>query len=309
MSSGSSPGAGTELGPPDPPARAAIAELAAAAAKVDGREPFTEATRLLLDSAAPQTTHIVRRDATGRVVGYGQRDAAGTAELGVHPDARRAGHGRALLDALRAGGGGLRVWSHAANPGAAALAAAAGLVPVRELWRMHRALPLDPPDDPPGPVPLPDGVRVRTFRPGTDEAAWLALNAAAFAGHGEQGRLGRADLDARLAADWFSAEGFFLAERDGRLIGFHWTKVHPAGARGAPATGEIYVLGVDPGGHGGGLGKALARIGLRHLTGLGLRAVQLYVDADNTAAVSVYTRLGFRTEDVSVMYAESPPGA
>jgi mycothiol synthase len=301
----------TETTVPDAQTRVAIAELARAAAEVDGREPFTEQTRLLLDAASPLALHAVRRDATGRVVGYGQRDAGGTAELGVHPDARRAGHGRALLDALigRAGAGpdgGLRIWSHAASPGAAALARAGGLVPVRELWRMHRALPLDPADDPPGPIPLPDGVSVRTFHPGQDEDAWLALNAAAFAAHGEQGRLGRADLDARLAADWFSADGFFLAERDGRLVGFHWTKVHPPGPAGEPAVGEIYVLGVDPQGHGGGLGRALSRIGLRHLAGLGLREVLLYVDADNLSAVAVYTRLGFRTEAVSVMYAEAP---
>lgn len=294
---------------PDAATRAEIAELASAAAKVDGREPFTEQTQLLLASSTPRATHVVRRDAAGRVVGYGQRDGAGTAELAVHPDARRAGHGRALLDALltRAGAGpdgGLRIWAHAASPAAAALARSCGLVPVRELWRMHRTLPLDPTHDPPGPVPLPAGVSVRTFVPGRDEPAWLALNSAAFATHGEQGRLDRADLDARLAAPWFDADGFFLAERDGRLVGFHWTKVHPPGRAGEPALGEIYVLGVDPGGHGGGLGRALSRIGLRYLAGLGLAEVLLYVDADNTAAVAVYTRLGFRTQAASVLYAE-----
>jgi mycothiol synthase len=139
---------------------------------------------------------------------------------------------------------------------------------------------------------------------GQDEDAWLALNAAAFAAHGEQGRLSRADLEARLRSDWFSADGFFLAERDDRLVGFHWTKVHAADADQA-AAGEIYVLGVDPGEHGGGLGRSLSRIGLRHLSGLGLPSVLLYVDAHNDAAVAVYQRLGFATEAISVMYASS----
>jgi mycothiol synthase len=184
----------------------------------------------------------------------------------------------------------------------AALAAASGMAPVRELWRMCRSLPLDEAHDPPGPVPLPPGVTVRTFAVGSDEDAWLALNAAAFADHGEQGRLTRADLDARIAADWFSADGFFLAERDGRLVGFHWTKVH---REENPPAGEIYVLGVDPAEHGGGLGRAQSRIGLRHLAALGLDRVLLYVDAHNVSAVAVYRRLGFETEAVSVMYAAS----
>ena len=316
----------TELGPPDAATRVAIVELAVAAAKVDGREPFTEQTRLMLAAASPDVTHAVRRDPGGRVVGYGQRDAAGTAELAVHPDARRSGHGRALLDALHDPN--LRIWSHAGSPAVDALAAASGMTPVRELWRMRRPLPLDPADDPPGPVPLPPGVTVRTFVVGRDEEAWLALNAAAFAGHGEQGRLTRSDLDARISSDWFSAEGLFLAERavdnslqgvsrptgsspqgrdeGSRLVGFHWTKVHPA-AGGEPAAGEIYVLGVDPAEHGSGLGRSLSRIGLRHLAGLGLTSVLLYVDADNASAVAVYRRLGFRTEAVSVMFARHQP--
>jgi mycothiol synthase len=117
--------------------------------------------------------------------------------------------------------------------------------------------------------------------------------------------LTRADLDAREATDWFDPAGFFLAERDGGLIGFHWTKVHP-GSPTRPPSGEIYVLGVDPAAHGSGLGGALSRIGLRHLAALGLHTVVLHVDGSNAAAVRVYRRLGFTTEAVSVMYADAP---
>ena len=52
----------------------------------------------------------------------------------------------------------------------------------------------------------------------------------------------RADLDERMAEPWFDPAGFFLAERDGELLGFHWTKVHPD-----PALGEVYVVGHRPG--------------------------------------------------------------
>ena len=63
---------------------------------------------------------------------------------------------------------------------------------------------------------MPAGVTIRTFRPGQDEAAWLAVNAAAFANHPEQGAVTAADLAERMAEPWFDPDGFFVAERDGR---------------------------------------------------------------------------------------------
>lgn len=144
---------------------------------------------------------------------------------------------------------------------------------------------------------LPEGVSVRTFVPGQDDAAWLAVNAAAFAHHPEQGSLTQRDLDDRKAEPWFDPAGFFLAERDGELIGFHWTKVHAE-----ERLGEVYVLGIRPDTQGGGLGKALTTIGLRHLEGQGLPTAMLYVDADNKAAVAVYERLGFVTHETDLMY-------
>src|SRR5690606_10535850 len=116
---------------------------------------------------------------------------------------------------------------------------------------------------------LPAGVRLRPFRPGADEPAWRSLNARAFADHPEQGRWTLADLRLRMAEPWFDPAGFLLAERetDGRLLGFHWTKVHakdPSSTGGEPAPiGEVYVLGVDPQAQGLGLGRALTLAGLR----------------------------------------------
>jgi mycothiol synthase len=151
---------------------------------------------------------------------------------------------------------------------------------------------------------LPAGVSVRTFVAGADDEAWVELNERAFAQHPEQGRLTVADLQARMAQPWFDPAGFFLAERGGRLVGFHWTKVHGgSGHHGHDPIGEVYVLGVDPAAQGGGLGRALTVIGLRHLCERGLDEVMLYVDADNTPAIATYQRLGFVHESTDVMYA------
>ena len=114
----------------------------------------------------------------------------------------------------------------------------------------------------------------------------------------------RADLEARMAEDWFDPIGFLLAvrESDGELLGFHWTKVHPRSGS-HPAIGEVYVVGVTPQAQGTGLGKALTLAGISYLHESGLDAVMLYVDADNTAAVALYRKLGFVRWDVDVMYA------
>ncbi len=160
--------------------------------------------------------------------------------------------------------------------------------------------------------PLPEGTAdagyvVRTFRPGQDEDAFLAVNAAAFADHPEQGGLTRADLDQRMAEPWFDPAGFFVAETTpdrepgathpadaaGALVGFHWTKVH----HGEDPVGEVYVVGVSPRAQGSGLGRLLTLTGLHHLAGLGLREVLLYVEADNAPAVAVYSGLGFAHAD------------
>jgi mycothiol synthase len=155
------------------------------------------------------------------------------------------------------------------------------------------------------PAPLTSGdIDVRPFRVGTDEDAFLAVNAQAFAHHPEQGGMTRADLDERFAEPWFDPAGFFLAWRGDELVGFHWTKVH---REERSPYGEVYVVGVSPSAQGGGLGRRLTLTGLHHLAGLGLPEVILYVEADNAPAVAVYEKLGFThaPEDTHVMYART----
>ncbi|GHC59125.1 mycothiol synthase [Streptomyces flavofungini] len=278
--------------------------LLADAARTDGQQAVSEQGRLQLRGGAREGVRHLLLTVGGELVGYAQLEdtdpvEAPAAELVVHPAHRGHGHGRALGTALLAESGRrLRVWAHGGHSAARHLAQVLGLSLFRELRQMRRPLAdLDLPE----PV-LPEGVRVRAFVPGEDDAAWLAVNADAFAHHPEQGSLTQRDLDDRKAEPWFDPAGFFLAERDtgsggAELIGFHWTKAHAA-----ERLGEVYVVGVRPGAQGGGLGKALTTIGLRHLAAAGLPTAMLYVDADNKAAVSVYERLGFVTHETDLMY-------
>jgi mycothiol synthase len=281
-----------------------VQQLAAAAASADGVVPLSEDVLLQVrHGSGAQARDLVLTSSDGTLAGYAHLDAPdeeaqsgdASGELVVHPEYRRRGYGTALSSALLAGGTGIRLWAHGELPGAVGLAKAAGFARFRALWQMRMPLTAVPAGDP----VVPPGVTLRTFRPGSDEEAWLAVNHRAFAHHPEQGAWTMSDLRLREAEPWFDPAGFFLAERNGKLAGFHWTKVHSDG--GAPM-GEVYVVGVDPGQQGGGLGRALTLAGLAYLRRLGLADVMLYVDEDNTAAVRMYTALGFSRWSTDAMY-------
>jgi mycothiol synthase len=242
------------------------------------------------------------------VVGYAHLDTAGdsfgnqVAELVVRPEFRNQGIGGELLQALADRARPLRVWSHFDDPAAAQLAEKYGFKRVRELHRMG----LDFPGDFAEPQ-LSNGVRLRAFVPGQDEQAVVAVNARAFSWHPEQGQLTVQDVLATERESWFDPEGFFLAvDADDKVLGFHWTKVHPD----RPGLGEVYVLGVDPSAQRRGLGQTLTAIGIqylaRRLPGSAEPTVMLYVESDNIAAVRTYERLGFTTYSVDTAYAPAP---
>jgi mycothiol synthase len=171
-------------------------------------------------------------------------------------------------------------WVHHPDQHADALAAGEGLTLGRRLLQMRCDLPLAEHAT----------VPTRAFVVGQDEAEWLRVNNAAFHDHPEQGGWTLATLQQRESEPWFDPQGFRMHDRDGRLAAFCWTKVH---SDTEPPMGEIYVIAVDPALHGTGLGRQLTLAGLDHLAGTGLRVGMLHVDAANTAAMALYTSLGF----------------
>lgn len=289
---------------------ASVLELAGAASDTDGAFPLSEHVVLHLRHGGdePSVHLVVRHD--DQLVGYAHVDVTDpvdgpSAELVVHPQFRRHGLGRVLVNkavevATSADSAGrLRLWAHGDHPSASALALGLGFARSRVLWQMRRSLFAEVPE--PG---LPPGVTLRPFQPGQDEQAWLDVNRRAFAKHPEQGKWELEDLRLRMQEPWFDPAGFLLADRSGELLGFHWTKVHGAldEEHHHDPIGEVYVLGVDPSAHGLGLGRSLTAAGLRHLRGRGLDQVMLYVDESNVAARSLYSGLGFARWSTDVLF-------
>ena len=192
----------------------------------------------------------------------------------------------------------MHLWVPKPGPIDDAVAAAVGLRRGRDLVQMRRGLPVTTES----PV-----IAVRPFTPGKDEPAWLEVNNRAFHGHPEQGSWDLATIEERERQPWFDPRGFLLHERDGRLAGFCWTKVHEpeddVTHQGLDLElGEIYVIAVDPDFQGHGLGRELVLAGLASLYERGVALAMLYVDHDNDAARKLYFSLGFKDDHTDRAY-------
>ncbi len=298
-----------------------------AATDADGVAPLSDDAMLRLSPDPLTSGHhliITASDASDastsrEIVGYAylavRSDDNWQAELVVHPGQRRHGNGGHLLAALTASADQARaqldVWAHGDPPATVTLAHRYGFVRERVLWQMRRPLSALPD------IALPPGVTIRTFIPGQDEDAVVAVNRAAFADHPEQGRWTVTDVRLREDEPWFDPAGLFLAESAGRLAGFHWTKVHygiddipgPGGISTAETktdVGEVYVVGLEPTFAGRGLGRALTLIGLHHLRDQGLTTAMLYVEDLNQRAIRLYEGLGFTRYRADISYRRAP---
>jgi len=254
-----------------------IVAVRRACREADGHDPLDEAATLRLKHhGLADVAHWVA-DGDGFAL---IRDAQ--LDLAVAPDARSHGIGGRLAEAALSTVGSVTAWSHGDHPAAARLAERHGLIRARALWVMRRPSSAPLPE-----LVLPPGLSIRGYRD-ADADQVIAVNAAAFAAHPEQGGMDAANLAQRMAETWFDPAGLLVAEDDeGSLLGFHWTKRHDE------RLGEVYVVGISPAAQGRGLGRLLTLAGLHHLVAAGVDEVLLYVESDNLPAVHVYSGLGF----------------
>ena len=286
-----------------------VLSLIKAAHDFDGTPAIAEHVLLHLRHGGDKSdSHLVIEE-NKEVIAYAHLDttdlvAGPSVEAVVHPQHRGKGLGALILkEAIKICGDKTRIWSHGDLPAAKAIAASLKL---ERLWSnllMSKSL---------GEIqPVISKYPIRTFIPGLDNQAFLALNNNVFANYPDQGGWSEDDLKVRVNESWFDDKGFFVAEDKGELIGFCWTKIHGAHTHshtggdddhGHEALGEIYVLAVKPDYKGQGVGRDLTITGLNYLKYQGLNNVMLYVGVENKPAFILYKSLGFNEFGSDVMY-------
>lgn len=287
-----------------------ILELIAVATEHDGIPPVAEHVLLHLRHGGDKDDFHIVAEENGEILGYAHLDMTDeiegpSAEVVIAPAKRGKGIGNQLLSEVKAlAGERLRLWSHGDLPGAKSLALKNGLIRSRSVIQMRRSL-IDP-------IPEIDPViPIRSFLPGLDESLWLELNNSAFKGHPEQSNWQLRDLEIRSRESWFDPRGFLIAEIEGEMAGFCWTKIHGGHSHRHSAgeeehdhdpIGEIYIMGVNPKFQGKGIGRAVTIAGLKHLRYEGIFSAMLYVDADNQGAIKLYQSIGFTEWGRDVLY-------
>lgn len=262
---------------------------------VDGQPPFSDQS-------------LVELAAGDRFIVEGKHSAALVSptefELAVAPANRNAGLGTELLRKVISGHPeSTLAWAHGDHPAARALASKFGFSPIRILLQLRtsdlNSVPTEPGSDKDPVESRTDTSVLRSFQPGIDEIAWLDLNARAFASHPEQGKMTLDDLAARQAEVWFDPQDFLLLFREESLAGFCWLKV-------AGEVGEFYAVGVDPELQGAGVGIRLMSAGFARLQARKVRLAELYVEADNLPAMTLYRKFGFHEHSRDVQYRRDP---
>ena len=245
----------------------------------------------------PETDALVAEADDGSIAAYG--DVSDPSDEGrliwldvsIRPGAGE-GTGSTLLDELE-----LRALAHLAPDGRlkayvpdqdtvlAGLLEARGYRVVRRSFRMEADLASEPPAP-----EWPEGIAVRTFRPGEDDRGVYEVQEETFADQLDHERLSYDEWRHWTFGQTFDPELLFLAEDGDELAGI----VIARPERGGDETlGWISVLGVRRPWRHRGLGRALLLHAFRELRTRGKPRAGLGVDGSNpTGAVQLYRRAG-----------------
>ena len=232
---------------------------------------------------------LLERD--GRLLGYADAEKASTrwwCDVKIHPDADANTAVPQLVAWLegRVGDGVLRVWTGANDDRMVGAFKRLGFAEHRHSYRMEIAL-----DDASREPAWPDGVSVRTFRPGEDRLAYDVT---------KEVWLDMSDQLEETFDEWrhwtTEREGFdpslwFFAEAGNEIAGFSFCKQDDADDH----AGYVGWLGVRRSWRRRGLGEALLLHSFAEFRKRGYRRATLGVDAASpTGATRLYERAGMR---------------
>jgi len=144
--------------------------------------------------------------------------------------------------------------------------------------------------------------RCRPLQPGEEERLTQLQNHSFTGSWGYNANTVK-EIIYRISLPNCSPEDIILAFDSDKPIGYCWTRINFwKNKTPGEGTGRIYMLGVDPGYRGRGLGRQLLLVGLSYLKSKGLRVVELTVDSKNKVACALYKSVGFRLWISSLWY-------
>ena len=209
-------------------------------------------------------------------------------ELGIHPTHKERGIEREVVKSAltRAKGLGARVLHISVPPSEfwRNLLEEEGFSQVRCYWMMQS-------DD--GKVPsveLPQGFVIESFRPGDEERLTQVQNAS-FDGSWGFCPNTVEEVSYRAGMSVCTPEGILLLTHGDDTAGYCWTFIE--GDSQNPV-GVIGMIGIVPAYRGRGLGRPILGAGMEYLQSFGAKYIKLDVDGENSAAIGLYTSVGFK---------------
>lgn len=164
----------------------------------------------------------------------------------------------------------------------------------RYVWVLTRG------HQPIGEVILPEGYKMTTLKPQTDENDWCQVRNEAFKSlKGSETPLGHEGYMAMLESPGHLEEGMLLLWQGEKAVGVVRVSKETEESIDYGFIGPVAVL---PDYQGKGLGRALLRASLHRSKALGLDQAMLCVNADNARAADLYLQEGFEKSVVMICY-------